>query len=130
MTKFIISLISIITFTSILAQDFTSHQDSFDENSGKWDLVDYPNKKSKIKEGKYILESLQSKRVQVFLKDLIINPEDDYFIQAKITRMAGREKGVRKQQVSQIGFGETKPVSTNETPGGRQLNRRVEFSIL
>jgi outer membrane protein OmpA-like peptidoglycan-associated protein len=27
------------------------------------------------------------------------------------------------------GFGETKPVATNDTPEGRQLNRRVEVTI-
>ncbi len=39
-------------------------------------------------------------------------------------------KGVEENRVQAKGYGETKPVSDNETDHGRQLNRRVEFTIL
>jgi chemotaxis protein MotB len=40
------------------------------------------------------------------------------------------EKKVSPQRVSAIGYGEYRPVATNDTGGGRQLNRRVEVVIL
>lgn len=39
-------------------------------------------------------------------------------------------KGVAASRITSHGYGETRPVATNETDEGRQLNRRVEFKIL
>jgi OmpA-OmpF porin, OOP family len=39
-------------------------------------------------------------------------------------------KGIDPARITSHGYGETKPVSTNDTDDGRQLNRRVEFTIL
>lgn len=39
-------------------------------------------------------------------------------------------KGILPARITSQGYGETKPVSTNETDEGRQLNRRVEFKIV
>jgi len=39
-------------------------------------------------------------------------------------------KGIAAKRIISQGYGETKPVATNETDEGRQLNRRVEFKIL
>ncbi|MEO7961390.1 MAG: OmpA family protein [Ginsengibacter sp.] len=39
-------------------------------------------------------------------------------------------KGIGKNRINSHGYGESKPVATNETDEGRQLNRRVEFTIL
>lgn len=39
-------------------------------------------------------------------------------------------KGIKESRIISKGFGKTKPVSTNETEEGKQLNRRVEFTIL
>jgi len=40
------------------------------------------------------------------------------------------EKGINPQRVSAIGYGEFRPVASNDTKEGRQLNRRVEIVIL
>src|SRR5690606_11524400 len=37
---------------------------------------------------------------------------------------------IKAQQITHKGYGETKPHGTNETEEGKQLNRRVEFTIL
>ena len=39
-------------------------------------------------------------------------------------------KGISTDRISSKGYGETKPVVANDTPENRQLNRRVEFTIL
>ena len=39
-------------------------------------------------------------------------------------------KSISTKQISAKGFGETKPLATNDTEEGRQRNRRVEFVIL
>ncbi|MBS1537084.1 MAG: OmpA family protein [Bacteroidetes bacterium] len=38
--------------------------------------------------------------------------------------------GIASSRLTAKGFGKTKPVSTNDTDEGRQLNRRVEFTIV
>jgi outer membrane protein OmpA-like peptidoglycan-associated protein len=39
-------------------------------------------------------------------------------------------QGVNRDRLSAQGYGESFPVATNETPAGRQLNRRAEFVVL
>jgi OmpA-OmpF porin, OOP family len=39
-------------------------------------------------------------------------------------------QGIDPNRITSHGYGETKPVATNDTDEGRQLNRRVEFKIL
>ncbi len=41
-----------------------------------------------------------------------------------------REKGVSAQKMSYRGYGQTKPIYSNETEVGRALNRRVEFRMI
>ncbi|HEY1038096.1 MAG TPA: OmpA family protein [Bacteroidia bacterium] len=39
-------------------------------------------------------------------------------------------QGIAADRIKAIGYGETKPIGTNDTDEGKQLNRRVEFTIL
>ncbi|MEP6747729.1 MAG: OmpA family protein [Bacteroidota bacterium] len=60
---------------------------------------------------------------------------DDYNLKLSQSRATSvREyivsKGVDGSRIVSQGYGETKPVASNETDDGRQLNRRVEFKIL
>jgi OmpA-OmpF porin, OOP family len=49
---------------------------------------------------------------------------------AKSVREYILSKGIAAARIISQGYGETKPVATNDTDDGRQLNRRVEFKIL
>lgn len=40
------------------------------------------------------------------------------------------EQGVDKQRLTAVGYGDTRPLGANDTPDGRQRNRRVEVVIL
>jgi outer membrane protein OmpA-like peptidoglycan-associated protein len=40
------------------------------------------------------------------------------------------ENGIDKDRMTYKGYGKSQPVATNETPEGRQENRRVEFKIM
>jgi outer membrane protein OmpA-like peptidoglycan-associated protein len=39
-------------------------------------------------------------------------------------------RSINADRLVAMGYGESKPVATNETDEGRQLNRRTEFKIL
>jgi outer membrane protein OmpA-like peptidoglycan-associated protein len=39
------------------------------------------------------------------------------------------ERGVASERIEAIGYGELRPRETNDTPDGRQLNRRVEIHV-
>jgi outer membrane protein OmpA-like peptidoglycan-associated protein len=40
-----------------------------------------------------------------------------------------RTKGIMDQRIAVAGLGETRPVASNDTPDGRQKNRRVELTL-
>jgi outer membrane protein OmpA-like peptidoglycan-associated protein len=39
------------------------------------------------------------------------------------------QRGVQGQRITAVGYGESQPVANNNTPEGRQMNRRVEIRI-
>ncbi|MEE4359489.1 MAG: OmpA family protein [Desulfococcaceae bacterium] len=48
---------------------------------------------------------------------------------AEVAEFLIREAGISPQQIATMGFGEYRPIESNEKPEGRQKNRRVEIII-
>ncbi len=48
---------------------------------------------------------------------------------AEAVKNALAAQGVNPSRMNSVGYGESQPVATNETPAGRQLNRRVQITI-
>jgi len=40
------------------------------------------------------------------------------------------KKGISPDRISATGYGESRPITSNDTPKGRTLNRRVEFNLI
>ncbi len=49
---------------------------------------------------------------------------------AEVVKTALTAQGVGPARITTIGFGEAKPIASNATEAGRQLNRRVEITII
>ena len=91
MIKLVNTLMLLLIFVFINAQEDEEILDHFDGNSGNWVIAEHSHKKSELKEGKFIIESNIPKKIQTFLKDQIIDPKDDYRIEAKLTKTSGAE---------------------------------------
>jgi outer membrane protein OmpA-like peptidoglycan-associated protein len=48
---------------------------------------------------------------------------------AQAVREALLQRGLDAARIATLGYGEARPVASNETPGGRQQNRRVEIVV-
>lgn len=40
------------------------------------------------------------------------------------------ERGIESSRIKGVGYGETRPIASNRTDGGRRVNRRVEFKVI
>ncbi|MDX1629244.1 MAG: OmpA family protein, partial [Fulvivirga sp.] len=40
------------------------------------------------------------------------------------------EKGIDKNRIEAVGYGESKPIADNSTIKGRKKNRRIEFNVI
>jgi outer membrane protein OmpA-like peptidoglycan-associated protein len=48
---------------------------------------------------------------------------------AQAVREALVARGLPAERIGTLGFGEARPIAGNDTPGGRQQNRRVEIVV-
>lgn len=65
--------------------------------------------------------------------DSVGNEEDNQLLseeRAMAVRQHLIEQGIDAKRLSAKGFGETRPIASNDTPEGRQRNRRTEFQII
>jgi outer membrane protein OmpA-like peptidoglycan-associated protein len=65
--------------------------------------------------------------------DSVGNEEDNLFLsqdRADSVRRYLASRGVKREKLEAVGYGESRPIDTNATKAGRASNRRVEFVIL
>ncbi|HEY5535020.1 MAG TPA: SBBP repeat-containing protein [Ignavibacteria bacterium] len=65
-------------------------------------------------------DNVGSDEYNITLSNARANAVKDYLV----------SKGINANKITSKGYGKSKPVATNDTDEGRQLNRRVEFKIL
>ncbi len=80
-------------------------------------LAEYPNAKFTV-EGH--TDSVGSSKLNQKLSDSRANSVRDFLI----------EKGIGADRLTAIGYGEDKPIATNNTRAGRKSNRRVEINLV
>jgi outer membrane protein OmpA-like peptidoglycan-associated protein len=51
-------------------------------------------------------------------------------LRAQSVSSALTQRGVASDRIRSVGYGETMPIATNDTPAGREANRRVEIKII
>jgi len=100
-------------------------------NSGKYDLKEesFPELKRVV----IFLKENPSIKIQISGHTDDIN-SDSYNLtlsenRAKSVYSFLTQNGISSDRITFKGYGESKPVATNDTDEGRQLNRRVEFTI-
>jgi OmpA-OmpF porin, OOP family len=65
--------------------------------------------------------------------DTVGNPQSNYQLSFDRARSVARfltERGVLPARISAIGYGETRPIASNESESGRARNRRIEFRVI
>ncbi|HEY5536713.1 MAG TPA: OmpA family protein [Ignavibacteria bacterium] len=65
-------------------------------------------------------DNVGSDEYNITLSNARANAVKDYLV----------SKGINANRITSKGYGKSKPVATNDTDEGRQLNRRVEFKII
>ncbi|WP_298478600.1 OmpA family protein [uncultured Maribacter sp.] len=80
-------------------------------------LAEYPNAKFTV-EGH--TDSVGSAKLNQKLSDSRANSVRDFLI----------DKGIASDRLTAIGYGEDKPIATNNTRAGRKSNRRVEINLV
>lgn len=84
------------------------------------------------------LKQLLEKNPQMHIRinghtDNVGSEEDNFQLSERRARAVYNflvENGIAEERLSYKGFGESQPIDTNETPEGRQRNRRTEFEVM
>ena len=100
--------------------------------TAKWDLL--PESNEQLNEVVELLNKYPSMEIAIH-GHTDDRGDDNYNLNLSKNRAESVYKyltgqgAIAKERLSFEGFGEKKPVATNETPEGRQINRRVEFVV-
>ncbi|MBS1537268.1 MAG: OmpA family protein [Bacteroidetes bacterium] len=124
--------LSVTAITIAIEQGLTFKLKNIFFDSGKWDLR--PESEPELEKLYAFMEENKSVRVEVGAHtDAIGKDEANKILAGKraesvVTFLA--KKGIAQTRLIAIGYGESKPVATNDTEEGRALNRRVEIKLV
>ena len=98
----------------------------------KWDLL--PASYEQLKELLDLLEYYPSMKIAIH-GHTDSHGTDQYNVELSDKRSKSvmdylLENGIASDRLEAAGFGESKPIDSNNTDNGRQMNRRVEFVVL
>ncbi len=83
---------------------------------------------------KKLLEENQTLQIQLNGHTDNVGTEEDNQLLSEARAKAVHDylvtQGIAKSRLKFMGYGESLPIDTNDTPGGRQNNRRTEFEII
>ncbi|MFL5729983.1 MAG: hypothetical protein ACJ75J_10895 [Cytophagaceae bacterium] len=90
MKKALIFLTLIFSLQSIsMAQVTEGFEDDFTDNTGAWPESNNENVFSNVENGQYILEHKRKQMSWMFFKSVFVNPDKDFYIESKMTQLAG-----------------------------------------
>jgi outer membrane protein OmpA-like peptidoglycan-associated protein len=75
--------------TILTAQVTEGFEDDFTDNSGAWPESDNDNIYCKVQNGQYIIEHKRKNQSWLFFKSVFLNPDKDFYIESKMTQLAG-----------------------------------------
>ena len=120
---------SLATCRDSLEKVLSKNKIYFYNNSAKIQKKSYPildkiiDISKECKSAKIVIagytDSLGTKRNNLKVSRKRANSVKDYFI----------EKGIEKDRLEAVGYGEANPIASNKTAKGREKNRRIEISI-
>ncbi len=100
--------------------------------TGKWDLQ--PDSRPELDRVVTLLNSNPSMRIEIAGHTDNVGSAADNVILSRNRAASVREylveQGIKPSRLVSKGYGETKPVATNDSDDGRQENRRVEFKVM
>jgi outer membrane protein OmpA-like peptidoglycan-associated protein len=124
--------LSVTSITVAIEQGLTFKLKNIFFDSGKWDLR--PESEPELEKLFAFMEENKSVRVEVGAHtDAIGKDEANRILASKRAESVVlflTKRGIVPTRLIAIGYGESKPVATNDTEEGRALNRRVEFKLI
>ena len=86
---FIFLFAALFIISSSNAQVIDGFEENFDNNNNAWAESDGDNSSCKIADGRYTIAHKREEKSWLFYKDVYLDPNKDFYIEAKLTQLSG-----------------------------------------